>query len=108
MKISHIILFTLSIIPQCLLAAGPERFQISIHTHRVSPAITTVPANTKIQLEFYNETKKTEIVGSSLFNQKVVIDSKSSATVDIRPLNPGVYYYSSEVHSRARGRLVVK
>lgn len=108
MKLSHIILITLSIIPQILFAAGPERYQIDIHDHRASPSITTIPARTKIQLEFNNHTHKTEIIGSSVFNQKVVIDSKGSATVDIRPLSPGVYYYSSEVHSRARGRLIVK
>lgn len=90
------------------LAADTE-FSISIRNHRFEPAELTVPAGQKVKLLVKNEDDTPEEFESRELNREKVIPGKTTASIYVGPLKPGVYPFFGEFHQdSAQGKLIAK
>lgn len=98
-----------------VVAAAPARASISANNLSFSTAELSVPADTKISLEFDNREaqphnfavfKGTDATGEQLFEGAIVFGPKKS-TYSLPPLAAGTYFFRCNVHPTMKGTLRV-
>jgi plastocyanin len=82
---------------------------LTIQNHVFSPAEITVPANQAVEIEVINKDPLAEEFDSAGLKVEKVIAGGQTATIRLRPLDPGRYPYTGEYHSdTAKGVVVAK
>jgi plastocyanin len=90
-------------------AAKPGGYSVTIQDHRFVPAEITVPANTAVALEVINKDPMSEEFESATLKVEKVIAGGDTATVRLRPLEPGRYPFVGEYHAAtAQGVVIAK
>lgn len=89
--------------------AGVKEVTIKIKNHRFVPAVTVIPANTKVKLLIVNEDSTPEEFESHELNREKIVTGKGKITVFVGPLKPGRYPFFGEFHmDTAQGALIAK
>ncbi len=82
---------------------------ITIKDHKFVPAELIVPADKKIKLVIENDDATPEEFESYDLNREKIIGGKSSSTLYVGPLKPGIYKYFGEFHQNtAQGTIVAQ
>jgi len=89
--------------------AAESALSVSIKDHRFSPAELHAPANTPLTLTVKNLDSTPEEFESKHLRVEKVIAGNGTATLKIRPLEPGKYRFFGDYHEdTAEGYLVVE
>jgi plastocyanin len=90
-------------------ASAQEAVQISIKEHRFNPAEIKLPAGKAVTLQVRNLDSTPEEFESKTLKIEKVIPGNSSATIQLRPLQPGRYKFFGEFNEKtAQGVFVVE
>lgn len=90
-------------------ALAQEAVQISIKDHRFQPAEVKLPAGKAVSLQVNNLDPTPEEFESKTLKVEKVIPGNSSATIQLRPLQPGRYKFFGEFNEKtAQGVIVVE
>ncbi len=96
-------------IPVSQAAERDDVHTIVISDHSFSPQELVVPAQQKIKLIVENQDPTAEEFESYDLNREKIVGGKSSVTLYVGPLKPGVYKYFGEFHqSTAQGTIVAQ
>lgn len=108
-RIAVIALFAAASIVSAVFAADDEAYRIVIKDNRFHPAEVTIPSGKRVKLIVDNRGDVVEEFESNDFGVEKIIPAGSSATIWVRPLDPGEYVFFGEFHmSTAQGKLIVK
>ncbi len=89
--------------------AEVKEFTIKIRNHKFIPAVTVIPANTKVKLLILNEDPTPEEFESHELNREKIVTGKGKISVFVGPLKPGRYPFFGEFHmDTAQGALIAK
>jgi plastocyanin len=88
-------------------AAEPTTVELTLKDHRFTPAEVKVPAGQPFQITVHNQDGTAEELDSGPLKVEKVVPPGGSATVRVRPLQPGRYKFVGEYNEKTAQGVVV-
>ena len=108
MMIKYIVSLVL-FIPLAWMANAGEHHVLTLKDHQFTPALLTIPANTKVEILIRNLDKTPEEFESEQLGREKVVPAGGEVKLSIGPLTAGTYTFVGEFHEdTAKGKIVVE